>query len=135
MYITLNLLKNVQAYLRGMYFELERDKLSLLVMKKNDLSIYLKNSDELKKSIQTMKNFFVDNKSLLDENNEKDKLLIDEYEALMDLYEEYFLALEDYDKYALTYDEFKKQLLATKIYEKKETLSEESFISYISQFI
>jgi hypothetical protein len=135
-YINLELLKNIQAYLRGIYFEMERGGGALLVMKKSDTGLYLKNSAELKKSVQAMKDFFIENQSLLDETISKDHILIDEYEALMDLYEEYFLALEDFDKYTLTYDEFKKQLNETQIYnsEKKDVLSEEAFISFMSQF-
>lgn len=135
-YINLELLKNIQAYLRGIFFELERIEGALLKMKEADTSLYLKNADELKKSVEVMKKFFVENEVLLDETNAKDKILIDEYEALMDLYEEYFLALEDYDKYVLTYDEFKRQLLSTKIYKTQEnnTLSQESFIAYMNQF-
>jgi hypothetical protein len=122
--------------LRGIFFELERIEGALLKMKEADTSLYLKNADELKKSVEIMKNFFVENEILLDETNAKDKILIDEYEALMDLYEEYFLALEDYDKYTLTYDEFKRQLLFTKIYKTQEnnTLSQESFMAYMKQF-
>ncbi len=96
--LNLNLLKELAEYVRNTFFEKDLKKWVLLV-KKQKLYIDAEIIMLLDKSYNRLFSFFENNKSIFDENLEKDNLYIKDYEFISIDFSEYLSALKNYDRY------------------------------------
>lgn len=94
----LNLLKELETYLKDNFFETDLDRSNLLVIRSwVNLDNYSK--FYLEKAYNNIYNFYESNKNYFDENNENDKLYLREYEEVNSNISDYITALKDYNKY------------------------------------
>lgn len=96
----LNLLKKLSEYIRNNFFESELDKWIMLV-KKKWLNLSTNTISLFDKSYNNIYKFFINNKSVFDENLENDFLYLKDYEYVSLNFDEYISALKNYDKYKL----------------------------------
>lgn len=135
-YEYIDVLESVSDFLHYTFFEPERDKNGLLV-RKTGASISNKNLTLLKKNITQIFDFYTQNNSYLDTSKQRDKFIARTYNSSMKEIPEYLFALENYENYVYTYDESKKNLLDLDTWilsNTKKTLSQDDFLSYMSQF-
>ncbi|USN58340.1 MAG: hypothetical protein H6767_08825 [Candidatus Peribacteria bacterium] len=93
--------------------------------------------DSLEKSVNQLIQFYDKNKQLISgSSKERDIGYMRSYSELSGSFREYFLALRDYEKYEVEYNSVKRQLLDQAVVDvdTETTISEESFLEYMSQF-
>ena len=131
LYENLEFSKKLSVFLRLNFFEKDRSKEWLLVLR-SDNSLSNSSLKFLEKNIEKVIDNFTTNRDLIS-NREKD---IIDYEKMKLEFPEYFLALFSYDKYSLEYDIIKKNLLDIDTINESESneLTEKDFINYISSF-
>lgn len=137
LYTNSKILKKFTNILEEKYFEKQRDKDWLIIIKENE-KIEINDIVKLETNISKIFSFFKEYKDFLNiKTSEKDKKLVKFYNNVEEKYTEYFFALKDYKKYLIEYNETKKQLLTTKWInevENKIEISENKALEYIKSF-
>jgi len=135
-YVHLAVLEKLEDFIRNGLFKKER--LSNGVLEKN--ANFLINAREislLQTNIESLLDFYSQNKKFLSEENQKDISLIKDYEWLGWKFVEYFSALSDYDTYIYNYDDSKSSLFGIEtLWEKNNNIiiSKENALKYLDQF-
>lgn len=119
--------------IRKNFFETELNKRGLLILNSNNPLVSAQ-VEQLNTVINSILDFYNKNKSVLSEKNMNYNML---YSRNKFTYNEYYSALSNHPEYLIKYDQAKSDLLnAQTVFEKNQiiSLSEESLVTYLSQF-
>lgn len=135
-YVHLDVLENLQDFMRNGLFRTDRWINGVLVKSKK-FQLNSKEISLLDKNVNQLLDFYENNKQFISNQNQQEASLINQYNSLTSQFKEYFLALSDYESYIYNYDETKKSLFWIQtLWEKWEEIlfSKESVQKYLGQF-
>jgi len=127
-----NLLNNILIFIRENLFEKERNENNLLITSKD----YNLTTDYINKFSKILKSIFdleEENKELL-LKDQRQRIIIKDYEEFYKKYEEYFLALSSYDDYSTKYNKQEEELNNYFIKNEEEELGVDDIKEYLKQF-
>lgn len=136
MYVNLNVLKKMKNYILSTFF-LEKESEASLLLRNNNNALDSNYVELLDSNITKFTSFFEKNKKIIDQNEARNKVFLDEYALIFQNFDEVILALSDYEAYTLKYDELKSKLLSVGVYEGNENdfiLENNKILLYLSQF-
>lgn len=136
MYVNLDVLKKIRTYILSIFFLEKKDETNLL-LRNNNYSLDSNYVKLLDSNISKFISFFEKNKKIIDINDARNKVFLEEYSLVFEQFKEIILALNDYEEYTLKYDEIKSKLLSVDVYEGNENdsvLDIDKINSYLSQF-
>ena len=135
MYQYLSVTSGLESFVRKSFFRDIRGEDNIL-LRNHANSITRDAFDLLTGNTNRILDFYNQNKKFLNLEKQRDTFINDNYQVFQEKFQEYFLALENYDSYVYAYSEGKRQLLEVDTISDitDTTLSQEKFLSYISQF-
>jgi len=127
-----NLLNNILIFVRENLFYKERNDSNLLITSKEyNLTTYY--IDKFSKILKSIFNLEKENKELL-LKDQRQRIIIKDYEEFYKKYEEYFLALSSYDDYRSKYNKEEEELNNYFIKNEEKELGVNDIKTYLKQF-